>query len=295
MKRWWIYQKERFPVFQHGLLVAAFSSSAVAYSALQTTSGRAFPAAYGVAFVVSFLFFLQLRIADEFKDAEEDARYRPYRPVPRGLVSLRELGLLFALAAAVQGLAALWLAPRLGLLLLVAWLYLALMSREFFVRDWLKRRPVTYLWTHMLIMPLVDFFATACHWLPLGEKPELAWFLAASFANGLVIEIGRKIRVRADEEEGVPTYSRLWGEVGAAWLWLACAGACLLCGWLAAREISFADRAGFVFALMWAGAAAGVLVFLRRRRSGAHFEWLSALNTLVLYLTLGLWPLLTPL
>ena len=45
-----------------------------------------------VAFVTCFLFFLQLRIADEFKDFEEDTRYRPYRPVPRGLVTLRELG-----------------------------------------------------------------------------------------------------------------------------------------------------------------------------------------------------------
>jgi hypothetical protein len=26
----------------------------------------------------------------------------------------------------------------------------------FCVRDWLKARPITYLWTHMLIMPLVD-------------------------------------------------------------------------------------------------------------------------------------------
>ena len=38
------------------------------------------------------VFFLQLRIADEFKDFAEDSRFRPYRPVPRGLVTLTELG-----------------------------------------------------------------------------------------------------------------------------------------------------------------------------------------------------------
>ena len=48
------------------------------------------------------LFFLQLRIADEFKDYEDDARYRPYRPVPRGLVSLRELAWVGVGAAAIQ-------------------------------------------------------------------------------------------------------------------------------------------------------------------------------------------------
>ena len=34
MRRWWIYQRERFPVLAHGLLIAAFSSSAVCFSQL---------------------------------------------------------------------------------------------------------------------------------------------------------------------------------------------------------------------------------------------------------------------
>ncbi len=117
------------------------------------------------------MFFLQLRIADEFKDFEEDSRFRPYRPVPRGLVKLRELGWLFVLGAGVQLALALWLAPRMALLLLLPWGYLAGMSKEFGCRDWLKARPVTYLWTHMLIMPLVDFYATGCDWLASGASP----------------------------------------------------------------------------------------------------------------------------
>ena len=31
--RWWIYQRERFPVLPHGLLIAVFSLSALSYSA----------------------------------------------------------------------------------------------------------------------------------------------------------------------------------------------------------------------------------------------------------------------
>ena len=89
MNRWIVYQRERFPVAGHGPLVAAFSASAVCFSSL--VRGRvAAPSAIAllVAFLTSLLFFLQLRIADEFKDFEEDSRYRPYRPVPRGLVTL---------------------------------------------------------------------------------------------------------------------------------------------------------------------------------------------------------------
>ena len=36
---------------------------------------------------VALIFFFQLRACDEVKDAEDDRRYRPERPIPRGLVS----------------------------------------------------------------------------------------------------------------------------------------------------------------------------------------------------------------
>src|SRR5438876_4874960 len=118
--RWWTYQRERFPVFAHSPLIAAFSFSAVSYSALI----RGVPQLPGwrscvVAFASSFLFFLQLRIADEFKDFEEDSRFRPYRPVPRGLISLWALGWVWAGCIAIQVALALWLAPSLIVLLLL--------------------------------------------------------------------------------------------------------------------------------------------------------------------------------
>ena len=142
--RWWSYQRERFPLFAHAPLVAAFSFSAVSYSSL-LRGNTAWPdlKAVLVAFITALLFFLQLRIADEFKDYDEDARYRPYRPVPRGLVKLRELGMIGCLSALTQLALALWLQPSLVVLLLLTWGYLALMSHEFFARDWLKARPIT--------------------------------------------------------------------------------------------------------------------------------------------------------
>ncbi len=114
--RWWTYQKERFPIFQHGPLVAAFSSCAVAYSSMLTGTAPVWQA-FVVALVTCLIFFLQLRIADEFKDVEEDASYRPYRAVPRGLVTLRELGFVFALGAVVQLILAVLYAPMLVMLI----------------------------------------------------------------------------------------------------------------------------------------------------------------------------------
>src|SRR5262245_53920069 len=138
--RWWIYQRERFPVVAHGVLIAAFSFSAVSFSRLlRGEISLPSAAAALTAFVTAFLFFLQLRLADEFKDFEEDSRYRPYRPVPRGLVTLRELARVGIGTAVLQLALALWLAPSLALLLAGVWVYLVLMSKEFFVAAWLKK------------------------------------------------------------------------------------------------------------------------------------------------------------
>jgi 4-hydroxybenzoate polyprenyltransferase len=297
--RWWIYQKERFPVFGHGPLIVAFSASAVCFSALLrgATSPPPWPA-FLVAFVTSFLFFFQLRVADEHKDFEEDSAYRPYRPVPRGLVTLKELAVLGIVGAVIQAALALWLGAGLLPWLIVCWVYFALMSREFFVRDWLKAHPFTYLWSHMLIMPLVDFYATACDWRRLGgEAPAgLGWFVAASFFNGIVIEVGRKLRAPADEETGVATYTVTWGRPKAVALWLTALALTLGSAVMAATKIQFALPLGLFLGAVWIGAAVVAWMFLRATPpaagAGKRFELLSGLWTLALYLGLGVVPAL---
>ncbi|MDX1565908.1 MAG: UbiA family prenyltransferase [Phycisphaeraceae bacterium] len=253
------------------------------------------PAAVAVAFVSCFLFFLQLRIADEFKDIEEDRAHRPYRPVPRGLVSLRELGWVFVGAAAIQLALALWLMPPMVGLLAVVWIYLAAMSKEFFLRSWIENKPVTYLWTHMLIMPLIDLYATTCDWMMAGAQPPpaLGWFLVASFFNGMVIEIGRKIRSPVDEEGGVKTYTVLWGRpaaVGAWWAMMVLTAVFALGGALAIeRPEPVAVGMGLV-------GTAGLIVGWRFLKNpgpgdGKKFEGVSFFWTLALYLGLGAIPL----
>jgi 4-hydroxybenzoate polyprenyltransferase len=301
--RWWTYQRERFPLFGHGPLVAVFSASAVCFSVLLRVGAGdpvAWPRAGGLltAFVCCLLLFLQLRIADEFKDYQEDLEFRPYRPVQRGLVTLRQLGVLFVVCAAVQlGLA--WAhSPGLVVLLLLSWVYLALMSREFFVPEWLKARPVVYLLSHMLIMPLVDLFATGCDWTtsPSG-RPGSLWglglFLGASYFNGVVIEIGRKIRSPGDEERGVRTYSALWGPRRAVLAWL---GALLTTGLLAIAASVYVGIWHWFIAViagLLLGAAALARAFLKNMSLGAgrRIELASGLWTIGLYLSLGVIPL----
>lgn len=296
--RWWIYQRERFPLFAHGLLIAVFSGSAVTFSWL-LRGGHEFPA--GISFLVAgctaWGIFLQLRIADEFKDFDEDARFRPYRPVPRGLVQLRELGWLGVAVAILQLALALAVEPRLVPLLLLTWTYLALMTREFFVRDWIREKPITYLWTHMLILPLTDLYATACDWMLAGDSPPsgLGWFIAVSFFNGIGLEIGRKTRAPGDEEVGARSYTQLWGRPRAAGAWLAALAVTACCTVAAAETFDGARWTALIMGLQFAVAILLVVRFLRHpiRGTARWLEHFAGVWTVITYLSLGAVPLLT--
>ena len=297
MNRWIVYQRERFPVAAHAPLVAAFSTSAVCFSSLSRGHvAWPSPAALTVAFVTCLLFFLQLRIADEFKDSEDDRRLRPYRPVPRGLVTLRELACVGLAAVAVQLGLALWLAPPLVWLLALTWLYLALMQREFFLGAWLKRRPVAYMASHMAIVPLIDFYATACDWRAagVGHPPvSLSWFLIVSFLNGCVVEIGRKTRAPADEEAGVETYSALWGIDGAVRAWLAVIAMTAVAAWRASAHVGGGATTAVLLVVMAAGCALAAHRFMRSATvgSGRRLEMMSGIWTFLMYVALGAAPL----
>jgi hypothetical protein len=289
--RWWTYQKERFPIVAHGLLIFSFSFCAVSYSARVRDDGS-HPSwiAIAVAFATCFLFFLQLRIADEFKDFHEDLAHRPYRPVQRGLVTLGELGVVFVVAAIVQAVLALVLDARLVVVLFGVWVYLALMSVEFFAGDRLRRLPILYMLSHMLIMPLIDFYATACDWLPASGAPgQMTWFLCASYSNGLVIEIGRKIRSPDDEEPGVQTYTAIWGRGRAMCAWC---GVLMLTLALASLAACVTRTAGFTLVLLGSLALACLFLAYHVHRHplpgrGKRIEFVAGLWTVSMYLALG--------
>ena len=290
----WIYQRERFPLFRTGLLLAVFTAASISVSA--NLAGRPAPGVWTffVAWLATLAIFFQLRASDEVKDLEDDARYRPERPIPRGLVSLR---LIVGLALACAPVAAL-LAASLGLAvvapLAAVWLWLALMSVEFFAPHWLKARPFVYLVSHMAIMPLIDLFVTATEWLPHGlhPPPGLGWFLGLSFANGCVLEIGRKIWAPENEREGVETYSALLGPARATLLWLATL--CLACALLIG--VGFAVGAPGLVAAIGLAALAAVAIaasaFLRNPTPAGQkrIDALAGLWVLVCYGTAGFAP-----
>jgi len=301
--RLWRYQAERFPLAGYVPLIAAFTFASASYSrtarrlaGLPDADGFvSWPLFLAGTFTSLSCFFL-LRVLDEHKDADVDRRWRPELPVPRGLVTLGELRLAGAALVALVVASNAWLAPVLlaPLALVAAWA--ALMTKEFFVREWLRAHLGAYLVTHMLVMPMIDAYTTGLDWLVAGLHPPngLPWFLAATFANGALVEIGRKLRGPGGEREGVDSYTRAWGVRAAPLAWLAVLFA-------AAGVVTIAARSTGAAALTAAIAfpAAALLAVPAARfvatgddRDARRVEWTSGAWGIVSYLTLGFGPAL---
>jgi hypothetical protein len=264
-RRLWQYQLERFPLARHGPLILVFAGGAVGYgAALSGTAPR--PAVAALAVVVLLLQFLLMRLADEVKDQEEDRRWRPERPVPRGLVRLRELAGLGLLCAALQwGLVGV-VAPEALPWLAAVWGWFALNGAEFFCRPWLRARPGLYALSHLPIVPLLALVALRPQVPGPLPLPSLLPFLGCVYLGGLLIELARKIHAPQQERPGVESYSALWGFRPALARWGAALLASAVLALAAAARIGATARLLPLLAPLLAVAALRTAPWLAGRR-----------------------------
>ncbi len=253
IKNFKIYLNERFPLGKNSFFVLIFTLSGYIFTGLLYNSKIIKPTLskevnrvllfwdkeidkvpiiwykFLPLFIIIFMFFFQLRITDEFKDYEEDLKYRPYRPVQRGVISLKALGKIGIATIIIQIILAHVINPKLIYFMLLVWFYMFLMTKEFFIKNWLTERILIYALSHVVIMIFITLvivkgtgYILESHFLETlylsVEKYGKNIFIgliplfALNYLNGIVLEIGRKTR-RADEEEhGVQTYSKLWGK-----------------------------------------------------------------------------------
>lgn len=296
-RRFLIYQKERFPFIAHGLMISCFTFSAISYSRIcRKQEGFIDLKDFLIGIFATITLFLLVRIFDEFKDKEDDAKFRKYLPVPRGLVSLKELRSVGLVVGLIQvAVIAIFQYEMLYLYGIVLG-YLFLMGVEFFIPHWLKRHQIAYITSHMVIIPLIDIYSSGLDWRLEGSEPHwgLAWFFAVSFCNGLVLEFGRKIRTPEKEEEGVVSYTKLYGTKGGVivWLILLLFTFCLAlgAGWYA----GFLTKLILVLSpfLILCSLPAILFVLKPTVKRSKFIEYSSALWTALMYLSLGGVPML---
>ena len=259
IKNFKIYLNERFPLGKNSFFVLIFTLSGYIYAGLLYNSKiiksilskevNRVPLFWGKEidkvpiiwyklfplFIIIFMFFFQLRITDEFKDYEEDLKYRPYRPVQRGIISLKALGKIGIATIIIQIILAHVINSKLIYFMLLVWIYMFLMTKEFFIKNWLTERILIYALSHVVIMIFITLvilkgtgYILESHFLESLylslERYEKNIFIgliplfALNYLNGIVLEIGRKTRRANEEEYGVQTYSKLWGRKKAVFI-----------------------------------------------------------------------------
>lgn len=296
IKRFYQYQKERFPFLQNGVVIAIFTFSAISYSIISRGAENFVPwEDFLIAIFQTVSFFFLVRLFDEIKDNEDDKKFRSYLPVPRGLISLKEIKWM-AFAVIVLQVAVLILFQReMILLYCFVFAYLLLMLVEFFIPNWLKKRQIAYITSHMFVIPLVDLYASGIDWklAGFGMHWGLAWFFAVSYFNGIVLEFGRKLRPPKGEEAGVVSYTKLYGTKGGVFAWL---GVLTVTFVLAIGAEIYADFHWYYLVLMAVFFIVCIIpgiLFLKNatEKNSKKIELFSAIWTALMYLNLGAAPM----
>ena len=206
-KKWYTYQKERFPVPVYGLYILCLTFATFFYNTkmLEIESSVGI---FIVMFVVAFLQFLMVRIIDEFKDYDEDKKYRPYRPVPRGLIKLQELRVLFVICVLIQLILTLIVNPFSFIFLIVLWIVFILMTKGFFIKKVLDKHILLEVAFDEIMLPVMILYLASF----IKIDMSILWrLLLLSYVVSWIIEIARKVRCKKDEEKGVKTYTAVFG------------------------------------------------------------------------------------
>jgi 4-hydroxybenzoate polyprenyltransferase len=223
--------QERFPA-ANALLFFTLYLATAAVARAATGSEIALTLQDALGCLVTWSFFLLLRVFDEHKDYELDCRNHPQRVLQSGLVTLQHLKVLGGLAIALQLVVSLWLDGGIGRTtqawaLLFAWT--CLMGREFFVGEWLTRHLTTYAVSHMLVMPLIVWWLAQLALPGSDLTPALQWLMGLAFVSGFCFEITRKTKGPEEERASVESYSRIFGTRGAAVVVMALVSAMVAC------------------------------------------------------------------
>ena len=229
-KRFLAWIKERFP-FANALLffILYLTTAAIVRSA--SIGEITLSLSDVISVLVTWSFFLVLRIFDEHKDYELDCKNHPQRVLQSGLITLGHLRIAGSIAITVQVIWSLLIDKGIGQVSM-AWLamfvWTCLMGKEFFIAEWLNRHLTLYAVSHMLVMPLIVWWLANLAVPGVALTNELQVMMLLAFISGFCFEITRKTKGPEEERDSIESYSRIFGTRGSAFVVTALVSAMVL-------------------------------------------------------------------
>lgn len=213
LKRLHIYFKEMYPLVSRGLL--GYMLFFEIYFLVLLTHGKTefnIGISEFVGGLTLFGFLLLLRIADDFKDYKTDLTLFPDRPLPSGRVTKKDLILVLVIDAGTLLILNIVFMNNIFYFLFLM-LYGTLMSLWFFNRKIIQKSLPLALITHNPVQLIINLYIISFTCIKYGVSLISYTNILVLFSlyfDGLVWEIGRKIRAPKDET-GYTTYSKIFG------------------------------------------------------------------------------------
>jgi len=152
-----------------------------------------------LGFCTVFLFFLQLRIFDEYKDYEEDLILHPERMLSKGEITLDELKILLYITIIIEIVINISLGIPKVIMWIILCIYSLLMLKEFFCSSFLKRYPMLYILSHQIVIPLICLYSMSVHMnfsiFNRNHANLIILFLSACICLTINIELVRKLKI----------------------------------------------------------------------------------------------------
>jgi len=219
---WLQFIKERFDPLSHILMISLFfiahylvtkSSNLLTLGNLQAS----------LVFAGVFLFFLKLRFYDEIKDYELDVIINPTRPLPRGLLTTRDLKKAIILCIITEITVFALCGLNSLITALCAILYSLIMYKEFFIPKIIRPHLTTYAMSHTVVTILLSFtiFSSLTNTSILNLNQSFIYFSLMSWFLFNIFEFGRKIFNEEEERDQVESYSKVFSRTGACILVLS--------------------------------------------------------------------------
>lgn len=215
---WIQFTKERFEPLSHLTMIIVFVfTHLLVIHASKATSTNYISNLFLLVGVIAFYF--KLRLYDEVKDYELDVVINKTRPLPRGLLTHKDMyrGMVVCIAIEIfcfslQG----W---QSFLSIIVAIIYSIIMYKEFFIAEKIRPYLTTYALIHTIVTTLLSFaifsFVAKISLLEIIQDPSLLSFALANWLLFNIFEFGRKTFASSEERPNVDTYSSLFGRTGA--------------------------------------------------------------------------------
>lgn len=159
-----------------------------------------------------FSFLCWLRIADDFKDYEQDRHLFPHRPLPSGRVTKKDLTIFVSILIAITLVLNLVFMNNF-LFCLFLYTYGSLMAIWFFQKHKIQKSLPLALVTHNPVQMIMNIYIISFTVIKYSIRPFTLTNILAAFTlyfPALIWEVTRKIRAPQDETEYV-TYSKLFG------------------------------------------------------------------------------------